>query len=103
MGETSVILIGVLVGFLFGLSGIATLFNLMSDVITETQAQLSQISAVSTLVLLVIAIILIIKVRIISALVVGAIIGAVLNLILKMNGIDIVNQVYSTILHAVMP
>jgi hypothetical protein len=96
--DTTITIVGVIVGFLFGLSGIATLFNFMSDVISEASVQLSQLSAVSTLVLLVIAIILIVKVRIISALIVGAIIGAVLNLILKLNGIDIVNQVFHTIM-----
>ncbi len=97
--DTTITIIGILIGFLFGLSGIATLFNMMSQTISEAAVQLSQISAVSTLVLLVIAIILVIKVRVISALVVGAIIGAVLNLIFKMNGIDIVDQVFSTVLN----
>lgn len=97
MGETSVTLIGVLVGFLFGLSGIATLFSLLSDVVSEAQAQIAQFGVASTLVLLVVALILIIKVRVLSALVVGAIIGAVLNIILEMNGIKLLDVVQNFI------
>ncbi len=93
MGETSVTLIGVIVGLLFGLSGIATLLSFMSDVVSEAQTQLSQVGMASTLVLLVVALILIIKVRVISALVVGAIIGAVLNFLLEANGIHILEIV----------
>jgi flagellar biosynthesis protein FlhB len=89
MGETSVTLIGLIVGLLFGLSGIATLLSLMSDVVSDAQMQLSQLGVASTLVMLVIALILIIKVRVLSALIVGAIIGAVLNLVLQANGVNI--------------
>lgn len=98
MGDTTIIVIGILIGFLFGMTGIATLFNLMNEALSETAAQLSQIGAASTLILLVIALILIIKVRILSSLIVGAIIGAVLNTVLEMNGIHIVNDVFSVIL-----
>jgi flagellar biosynthesis protein FlhB len=98
MGENAVMLIGVLIGFLFGMSGIATLFNFMSEAMTETAMQISQMSALSTIMLLIIAIVLIIKIRIISALIVGAIVGAVLNTIFEMNGIHVVNDVYSTLL-----
>uniref|UniRef100_A0A7C3MC07 Uncharacterized protein n=1 Tax=Archaeoglobus fulgidus TaxID=2234 RepID=A0A7C3MC07_ARCFL len=92
MGETSITLIGVVVGLLFGLSGIATLLSLMSDVVSDAQTQLSQLGIASTLVMLVIALILIIKVRVLSALIVGAIIGAVLNLVLQANGINILEM-----------
>jgi hypothetical protein len=98
MNDKSIVIIGILIGFLVGMSGIATLFNLMSGVISETAAQLSQVSALSTIVLLVVAIILIVKIRIISSLLVGAIIGAVLNIILEVNDIHIVNEIYSAIL-----
>ncbi len=101
MGENAVVLIGVLIGFLFGMSGIATLFNFMGEAITDTAIQISQMSALSTIALLVIALILIIKIRIISALIVGAIVGAVLNIIFEMNGIHIMNDVYSVILEFV--
>jgi len=98
MKDTSIVIIGVIVGILFGMSGISTLFNLMSGVLLEAADQLSQINALSTLVLLVIAIVLIVKIRIISSLIVGAIIGAVLNIILKVYNIDIANVIYSAIL-----
>ncbi len=98
MGETTVTLIGLLVGLMFGLSGIATLLSLMSDVVSEAQIQLSQLGVASTLVLLVIALILIIKVRVLSSLIVGAIIGAVLNLLLEANGIHILETLRDVIL-----
>ena len=89
MGENTVTLIGLVVGLMFGLSGIATLLSLMSDVVSDAQVQLSQLGIASTLVLLVIALILIIKVKVLSSLIVGAIIGAVLNLLLEANGIHV--------------
>jgi len=98
MGENTVTLIGVLIGFLFGMSGITTLFNFMGEAISDTAIQISQMSALSTIALLVIAVILIIKIRIIASLIVGAIIGAVLNIIFEMNGIHVMNDVYSIIL-----
>ena len=90
--------LGVIIGFLFGFNGIATLFNLLGKALTEVQAQLTQISAVSTLVLFIIAIALIVKVRMLSSLLVGAVIGAVVNAILKLNGIDVLNTIYTEIL-----
>jgi len=90
--------LGVIIGFLFGFNGIATLFNLLGKALTEVQAQLTQISAVSTLVLFIIAIALIVKVRMLSSLLVGAVIGAVVNAILKLNGIDVLNTIYAEIL-----
>lgn len=101
--DSTVTLIGVIVGFLFGMSGIATLLDLMNSVISGAAIQLSQMNAASTLMLLVIAIILIIKIRVISALVVGAIIGAVLNLILEVNGIHVVDEVYSIVVNSLSP
>jgi len=90
--------LGHIIGFLFGFNGIATLFNLLGKALTEVQAQLTQISAVSTLVLFIIAIALIVKVRMLSSLLVGAVIGAVVNAILKLNGIDVLNTIYTEIL-----
>ncbi len=101
MGDTVPTLIGVVIGFLFGMSGIATLFSTMNAAISEAATQLSQINAASTLVLLVAAVILIIKIRAISSLIVGAIIGAVINLLLELNGIHLTNEIYSIILNAV--
>ncbi len=80
--------VGLIIGLLFGLSGISTLFAFMSDVVSEAQLQLQQLGMASTLVLLIFAVILIVKVRAIASLIVGAIIGAVLNVILASYGID---------------
>ncbi len=98
MKDLSLVIIGVIIGFLFGMSGIATLFNLMSGAITQTADQLTQLSTLSTVVLLVIAIILIVKIKIISSLVIGAIVGVVFNIILRVNNIDLVSEVSSTLL-----
>ena len=98
MGENTAVLVGVIIGFLFGMSGVATLFNFMTEAITDTAVQISQMSALSTIALLVVAVILIIKIRIISSLIVGAVIGAVLNVIFEINGIHVMNDVYSVIL-----
>ncbi|HDM60140.1 MAG TPA: hypothetical protein ENF96_00605 [Archaeoglobus veneficus] len=98
MSNNAATLIGVLIGFLFGMSGIATLFSVMNAAISEAAKQL-QINAASTLVLLIAAIILIVKIRVVSSLIVGAIIGATLNLILELNGIHLTNEVYSAILN----
>ncbi len=97
MSDNTLIIIGLVIGLLFGMSGIATLFNFMNMAMEETAQQLAQIGAVSTLVLLVIAIILIIKIRVISSLIVGAIVGAVLNVLLEMNGIHIANNIFKLI------
>ncbi|WP_202318602.1 hypothetical protein [Archaeoglobus neptunius] len=101
MGETSITLIGLVVGLMFGLSGIATLLSLMSDVVSDAQVQLSQLGMASTLVLLVIALILIVKVRVLASLIVGAIIGAVLNLILEANGIHILEMIRAAVFGAI--
>ncbi len=98
MGEHTILAIGLIIGLLFGMTGIATLFNFMNQALSETQQQLTKIGAVSTLVLFVIALILIIKIRTISSLIVGAIIGAIINTILEMNGIHITNIIFSVIL-----
>ena len=102
MGDRILTLVGVCVGFLFGMSGIATLFNLMGATIGEAAKQvmntrITQLNAATTLVLLVAAIVLIVKIRVIAALIIGAIIGAILNLILELNGIHITEQIYSAI------
>ncbi len=98
MSDRAIIAIGVIVGFLFGFNGIALLFNLLTHTLTEAQAQLSQISAISTLVLFMIVVGIIIKVRVLSSLIVGAVVGAVLNFLLEMNGIHVMNMIYSAIL-----
>jgi flagellar biosynthesis protein FlhB len=92
MGESTATIVGIIVGFIFGMSGIATLFNILEAIASGAATQLSNLGTASTLVILVIAVILIIKVRVISALIVGAIIGAVLNLILKANGVDLMKE-----------
>lgn len=85
------IALGLIIGFLFGFSGISTLFNMLEKAVNEVQRSVTQ---ASTLVLLALVIVLIWKVRVIASVLVGAIIGAVLNYILKANGIDVVNMFF---------
>ncbi|HIP25344.1 MAG TPA: hypothetical protein EYG81_02600 [Archaeoglobus profundus] len=88
--------IGGIIGFLFGFNGIATLFSLLGKTLTEVQ-QLLQMEAISTLILFIIAVILILKVRVISTLIVGAVIGAIINTILELYGIHATNYIYNFI------
>ncbi len=84
MKDATITVIGVILGLIFGVGGISFLFNILS----ETATELSKLSsAASLIVLIAIAAIIIIKVRIFSALIVGAVIGAILNMILEINGI----------------
>lgn len=85
------IALGLIIGFLFGFSGISTLFNMLEKAVNEVQRSVTQ---ASTLILLALVIVLIWKVRVISSVLVGAIIGAVLNYLLKANGIDVVNMFF---------
>ena len=91
-----ILIIGGIIGFLFGFNGIATLFSLLGETLTEVQ-QLLQMEAISTLLLLLIAVILILKVGVLSSLIVGAVIGAVINIILELNGIHMTDYIYSYI------
>ncbi len=99
MSERLIMAIGLLVGFLFGFNGIAMLFNMLSHTLTEAQAQLTQISTVSTIILFMIVVGIIVKVRVLSSLIFGAVVGAILNALLEMNGIHVMNAIYSAIIH----
>jgi len=105
MGDKALTAVGFGIGFLFGVSGISTLFNLMGATIGEAAKQvvnakpaLTQLNAATTLVLLVAVIVFIVKIRVLVALIAGAIIGAILNFILELNGIHVTNQIYSAFL-----
>ncbi|MFN3384932.1 MAG: hypothetical protein ACK401_08590 [Archaeoglobaceae archaeon] len=87
MGLASVA--GFLIGFLFGISSITTLLGFMGNVLIQIDEMLRNLSAMSTLVLLIIAIVLVVKIKAIASLIAGAIVGAVLNLILAQNGINV--------------
>lgn len=80
--------VGLIIGLLFGLSGVSTLFAFMSDVVSEAQTQIQQIGVASTLILLIIAVVIIVKVKVIASLIAGAVVGAVINLLLNSYGID---------------
>ncbi|WP_457549923.1 hypothetical protein [Archaeoglobus sp.] len=90
--------VGVAVGFLFGFNGIAMIFDMLGKVISDIKVHLTQ---VSTLLLLGFVVFLVWKAKVLTSLLVGAIIGAVLNFVLKMNGIDVVNIFWSEVLKTI--
>ncbi len=93
MGDTAIVIIGVSIGLLLGMSGIASIFDLMTETISHAEEQLSQLTTLSTVALIVVALVFIVMVRLVSSLAVGVIMGAVLNIILEVNNIDVVDQV----------
>ncbi|MCC6027809.1 MAG: hypothetical protein LM574_04390 [Archaeoglobus sp.] len=82
-------LVGFFVGFLFGISSISTMLSFAGNVLIEIEESLRNLNAVSTVILLIIALILIVKIRAVASLIAGAIVGAVLNLILAQQGINV--------------
>lgn len=86
---------GFFIGFLFGMSSITTLLSFMENILIEIEETMRTISALSTLVLLIVAIVLVIKIKVLAALIAGAIIGAILNLILAQNGINVLEIIKS--------
>lgn len=81
--------VGFIIGFLFGISSITTLLGFMGNVLIQIDEMLRNFSTMSTIVLLIIGVILVIKIRAIASLVAGAVVGAILNLILAQNGINV--------------
>lgn len=81
--------VGFFIGFLFGISSITTLLGFIGNVLIQIDEMLRNFSALSTLVLLIVAIVLVVKIKAIASLIAGAIVGAVLNLILAQNGINV--------------
>lgn len=94
----TMVIVGLVLGFLLGISGIAFVFDVASEAITSAQDVLTQFSTLSTIALIVVALILIIAVKMVSSLLVGIIIGAVLNIILEVNGFSIMDEVGSTVM-----
>ena len=88
-------IVGFIIGFLFGMSAVTTSLSYFGKTLVEVEETLRNISAVSTLVLLAIAVILFFKIRAMAALIAGAIVGAVLNLILAQNGINVLELIRS--------
>lgn len=92
------VIVGLVIGFLLGLSGIAFVFDVASEAISSAQDVLTQLTTFSTIALIVVAIILILAVKIVSSLLVGIIIGAVFNVILEISGFSIMDEISSTVL-----
>lgn len=94
----TMVIVGLVLGFLLGISGIAFVFDVASEAISSAQDVLTQFSTLSTIALIVVALILVIAVKMVSSLLVGIIIGAVLNIILEVNGFSIMDEVGSAVM-----
>lgn len=92
------VIVGLVIGFLLGISGIGFVFDVASEAISSAQDLLTQFSTLSTIALIVVALILIVAVKMVSSLLVGIIIGAVFNIILEINGFSIMDEVGSAVL-----
>ncbi|MFO7966657.1 MAG: hypothetical protein R6U44_03560 [Archaeoglobaceae archaeon] len=94
----TMVIVGLVIGFLLGISGIAFVFDVASEAITSAQDLLTQFSTLSTIALVIVALILIVAVKLVSSLLVGIIVGAVLNIILEVNGFSIMDEVGSAVM-----
>lgn len=93
MGETTLTLVGVVIGIFLGVGAVTFLLDLLAGSVEL----ISMFSSGAGLILLIaIAAFLIIKIRVINSLISGAIIGIVLNILVKaILGEDIVTLVIS--------
>ncbi|MFW5935862.1 MAG: hypothetical protein ACOCSC_01095 [Candidatus Hadarchaeota archaeon] len=94
----TMVIVGLVLGFLLGISGIAFVFDAASEAISSAQDLLTQFSTLSTIALIVVALILIVAVKMVSSLIIGIVIGAVLNIILEVNGFSIMDEVGSAVM-----
>ncbi len=94
----TMVIVGLVLGFLLGISGIAFVFDVASEAISSAQDLLTQFSTLSTIALIVVALILIVAVKMVSSLIIGIVIGAVLNIILEINGFSIMDEVGSAVM-----
>ncbi len=103
MSDKILTIAGFVIGFLFGVSGVSTLFNLLGSTISEAakqalNAKITQLNVTSTIILIIAVAVFVYKMKAIASLLIGAIVGAILNFILEMNGVHLTNQIYSSIL-----
>ena len=93
MGNDTFTIIGVVIGIVFGINAVSVLLEFISGSV-GLLSLIGSSSGVGLIVSIIIAAILIIKIRIITSLITGALIGIVLNLIVvATQGADIITLI----------
>ena len=90
MGNNTFTIIGVIVGIVFGINAVSVLLEWISGSV-GLLSMIGSSSGIGLIISVIIAAVLIIKIRIITSLITGALIGIVLNLIvIATQGADII-------------
>ncbi len=90
MGNNTFTIVGVIVGIVFGINAVSVLLELISGSV-GLLSMIGSSSGIGLLISVIVAAVLIIKIRIITSLITGALIGIVLNLIVTATqGADII-------------
>ena len=94
MGNNTFTIIGVIIGIVFGINAVSVMLELVSGSV-GLLGMIGSSSGIGLLISVIIAAVLIIKIRIISSLITGALIGIVLNLIVTATqGADIITLLF---------
>ena len=94
MGNNTFTIIGVIIGIVFGINAVSVMLELVSGSV-GLLSLIGSSSGIGLLISVIIAAVLIIKIRIISSLITGALIGIVLNLIVTATeGADIITLLF---------
>lgn len=94
MGSNTFTIIGVIIGIVFGINAVSVMLELVSGSV-GLLGMIGSSSGIGLLISVIIAAVLIIKIRIISSLITGALIGIVLNLIVTATqGADIITLLF---------
>jgi len=95
MGNNTFTIIGVLIGIIFGINAVSVLLELISGSV-ELLSLIGSSSGIGLIISVIVAAVLIIKIRIVTSLITGALIGIVLNLIVTATyGSDIITLLLS--------
>jgi hypothetical protein len=88
-------LLGIVIGFFFGVSMVSFLLNLINFSVTEGLRSIG--SGAGLIFLIVAAVFLIFKLRVLVSLLSGIIVGVVIDTVLKNAGIDVVEMFFNFI------
>jgi len=80
MSSNTFTIIGVLIGIIFGINAVSVLLEFLSGSV-ELLSLIGSSSGIGLIISVIVAAVLIIKIRIVTSLITGALIGIVLNLI----------------------
>ena len=95
MGNNTFAAIGVVVGIVFGINAVSVMLEFISGSV-ELLSLIGSSSGIGLILSILIAAILIIKIRIVSSLITGALVGIVMNLIVNaIYGADIIALILS--------